>query len=127
MNVKCHDNGGLALLAGPYVHGRNVNLLLRKDLGYIGKHANPVIGKYLDFRGILLIVAGALRHLPFRVNHPAPFILRQVDDVHTVRAVNGNPAAPGDKSHNFIPWHRVAALGETDRQIMDPLDHDTAL
>ena len=87
-----------------------INLFFREHLGYIGKHANPVIGKYLDFRGILLVVGSAFGHLPLRVNEPAPLILRQVNHVDAVRAVDGYASAPGDKSHDFIARNRVTAM-----------------
>ena len=69
MNIKRHDDGGLALLAGAYIHRSDVDLTLRKYLGNIDKHADPVICVDLDLCGVaLLAVCIILRLLPLCFN-----------------------------------------------------------
>ena len=43
----------------------------------------------------------------------------KIDDIDTVCAMYGHPAATGNKADNLIPRHRAAALGKPDRKVMD--------
>ena len=126
MYVKGHDDGSLALLAGPHIHGSDVYLPLRKYFGDIHKHADAVVGVDLDLCGVPLLVLRALRLLPLSVYEPHPLALLEIDNIDTVRAVDGHASASGDKSHDLVSGNRAAAPGEADRHVVDASDHDPA-
>ena len=50
------------------------------------------------------------------------FLIRNIDNIAAVLAVNGNPSSPRDKTDNVVPGHGVAALGKTNGDIVDALD-----
>ncbi len=109
------------------IHGCDIDLAFRKHLGYVRKHADPVVGIDLDLRGVAFLRIVALRCLPFRVDQTAPLIFREIDDVHAVGSVDGDSTAACDKAYDLIARYRTAAFGKTDRKIMDSLDYDAAL
>jgi hypothetical protein len=49
-----------------------------------------------------------------------------VDDIFTVRPVNGNASSPRHKADDLIARDWAAAAGETDGKIVRPLDDDAA-
>ena len=127
MNIKGHNNSRLSLLAGTHIHRSNVYLPLRKDLGNIHKHSNPVIGINLNFCGISLLISLALRLLPFCVNQTNPLITGEVNNIDAVCSVNGNSTASGNKSDNLISRNRTSAAGKTHSHIVDSLNDNSAL
>ena len=64
---------------------------------------------------------------PVRAEMDLHLILRQIQHIDAVAAVNGDAAAPGDEALDLVAGHRIAALGEADRQVVHSLDHDAAV
>ena len=126
VNVKGHENSCLPLLAGTHINRSNINLPLRKHLGNIHKNPDPIVGIDLDLRGIPLLAIVPVPLLPLCINQPDPLLLRQVDHIDAVRAMNGNASSSGDESHNLISRNRAAASGKPHRHIVNTLDHNPA-
>ena len=127
MDDKSCLDGGSALLACAHVQRLHIQLCLCKDLGDLHEKSLPVVGVHLDLRQVLATLFLSHLALPLHVDEPGPLRVRQVDHVDAVCPVDGKTSSPGDKAHDLISRHRIAAPGETDRHVVDALHHNAAL
>src|SRR5438132_14331022 len=61
-----------------------------------------------------------LLHIPFSLNPPLWIILELVH-TQTFCGVYGHPASAGDIANNAITWQGMAAAGEIDQNVVEPL------
>src|SRR5215813_12149473 len=65
-------------------------------------------------------VGRLLLHIPFHLNPPLRIILELVH-AQALCGVYGHPASAGDIANNAIAWQGMAAAGEIDENVVEPL------
>ncbi len=90
MYIKTHGDRCFALLVGSGIDSCQIDLHLCEDLGNIHQHAGTVVD--IDFNLCREPLIGILGFclLPLRIDQTCPLFCTQIDDVDTVRPVDGN-------------------------------------
>src|SRR5437867_7564800 len=65
-------------------------------------------------------VGGLLLHIPFHLNSPLRIILELIH-TQTLCGMHGHPASACDIANNAIAWQGMAAAGEIDQNVVEPL------
>ena len=123
MNVQgqaqCGDPGFIIALDRG---GADGNSVFPDDGGDLTEHIHPVVSK--DGNGGIEGIAAVAG--PF---HGNTALLLTCGGIDALRLMDGNAAAAGDITHNFVSGDRTAALGEADRniQILAAGEDDTVM